>query len=123
MTGLVLSIVVLATGIIVQTVEAKRPNQDDPKSWVKLSCNDRKFVLSCKVTSRDQIDGYMLDYIDDGELSPSFDGICARSWNFEDPYIKSGTYVVTVDKCDTNIMATFTITVNEKLKITSTVQS
>ena len=121
MTALILSIVVLSTGSIVQTVEAKKPIKDEePTSKIKLSCNDRKGALNCKATSRQKVSGFTLHYDPDGinQKIHAFDGICAKSQPFSDPEIKSGTYLVTVDECDTGFMDTFTITVVEK-KITS----
>jgi len=108
MMALVLSIAVLVTGTIVQTVEAKGPppkEPKEPKSGIKFSCNDRKGVLSCKATSRMEIDAISLYYFDKNEESVDLEFPidytipCHRAHPFGDSTIKVGTYVVTAHEC------------------------
>ena len=120
--GLVLSIAVLATGTIVPNVEAKgKPTQDaEPTSQIKFSCSDRKGELACKASSRQEVGAYTMVFPSGDSLI--FTGMCQRTQPFADNSIETGIYVVTVHECGTNLDSTFEITVNEKLKITSTVQ-
>ena len=122
MTGLVLAIVVLATGTIVPNVDAKRPDKgDDSKSPVKLSCNDRKGALSCKASSREQVGAFYVDFPGDDYID--YTGTCQRTQPFSDSSIETGIYVVTLHVCGSiNSDYTFEITVDENFKITSKVE-
>ena len=104
MMGLVLSIAVLVTGTIVQTVEAKGPppkEPKEPKSGIKFSCNDRKGVLSCKLTSKNKVGAFYVDFPGDDFIS--YTGTCQRSQPFSDPTIEVGTYVVTAHECSEGV--------------------
>jgi len=123
MTGLILSIAVLATGTFVPNVEAKgKPIKDveEPTSSINFSCTDRKGELNCKASSRDQIGAFKIDFPNGGGID--YTGTCQRSQPFGDSSIESGVYKVKVHECGTNLDFEFEITVNERLKITSTVE-
>ena len=98
--GLILSIAVLVTGTIVPNVEAKgKPNPDEPRTTVKLSCNDRKDLLNCKASSRQGIGPFDL-WRPDGTNAKHYSGICDRSQPFGDVNrIMDGDYVANVKEC------------------------
>ena len=105
MMGLVLSIAVLLTGTIVQTAEAGKIKV--PSSKMKLSCNDRKDMLTCKVTSRSGIDSASIIFPEltlvDDKLEPGwgFSGsqFCESRQPFPSVSITSGNYTVTAHEC------------------------
>ena len=113
MMGLVLSIAVLVTGTIVQTVDAARPPPKEPKeptSGMKLSCNDRKDLLTCKITSRNGIDAAKIEFPEltlvgiQLVMEWGFDGqqTCESRSPFPSVSITSGIYTVTAHECGTN---------------------
>ena len=109
MMGLVLSIAVLLTVTIVQTAEAKGPPPKEPKepsSKMKLSCNDRKDLLTCKVTSRNGIDAakivFPYEILLGGQMVTEW-GFNAQTCEGRQPFpsvsITTGTYFVTAHEC------------------------
>ncbi len=106
MMGLVLSIAVLLTGTIVQTAEAGKPVKV-PSSKMKLTCNDRKDLLTCKLTSRNGIDAASITFPEEIMLG----GQMRTDWGFDIPQscesrspfpsvsITNGTYIVTAHEC------------------------
>jgi len=129
MTALVLSIAVLATGAIVQDVEAKgkpvkadKPQTDDKESTsgINFSCNDRKGALSCKASSSDKIGDFDMQFPNGGGIY--YTGSCQRTQSFGDTSIETGVYAVSVYECGTGNTYDYEITVDSKLKITSTVE-
>ncbi len=120
MMGLVLSIAVLLTGTIVQTVEAKgKPNPDEPKTSIKLSCNDRKDVLNCKSSSR-QLLQFTVDFpgIDDRDID--YDGPCLKNQPFSDPTIDPDTtYYVALIECGTGLTYNYEIIIDLNSKLDS----
>ena len=124
--GLVLSIAVLITGTIVQTVEAKGPPDKEPKgptSKAKLSCNDRKGLLSCKVSSRLGIDEVAIYFPGNDDIAdPDWDTkhtTCSKSEPIWPTSIEPGTYVVIAHECPTpgGYIDTFEVKVGSDSKI------
>ena len=120
MMGLVLSIAVLVTGTIVQTVEAKRPSQDDePRTSVKLSCTDRKQTLSCKATSR-QLLQFSVDFPGTDDKDIDYTGNCLKNQPFSDSTIDPNTsYFVMLYECNTDKTYNYEIKIDSKSKIES----
>ncbi len=128
MTALVLSIAVLATGAIVQDVEAKgKPIKEDKgqtqdkesTSGINFSCNDRKGALSCKASSSENIGDFSMEFPNGGAIYST--GSCQRTQSFGDTSIEDGKYAVSVYECGSGHSYYYEITV-EKSKITSTVE-
>ncbi len=130
MTGLILSIVVLATGTIVPYAEAgkpdketgKPPKDDSGSSGINFSCNDRKGSLNCKASSSERIGAFSMLTPDGGEDDIDYSGICQRSQPFGDSDIEEGKYEITVHECGTGLDFNYSIYVDENLKITSIVE-
>jgi len=122
MTGVILSIAILATGTIVPNVEARgKPTQDEePTSSLSFSCKAMKGKLDCKASSKQKVGPYTMEFPSGDRLD--YTGTCQRSQPFADTSIESGTYKVEVHECGTDLDFKFEITVNSKLKITSIVE-
>jgi hypothetical protein len=129
MTGLILSIVVLATGSIVPDVEAGKPDKEtgkptkdgsDSKSGINFSCTDRKGELNCKASSGDKIGAFSMKFPNGDGID--YTGTCQRSQPFGDSSIETGTYEVRVHECGTDLDFKFEITVDENFKITSIIE-
>ena len=120
MMGLVLSIAVLVTGTIVQTVEAKGPpNKDEPKTSVKLSCNDRKDVLNCKATSRQKLK-HKVDFPNSESDDINYTGPCLKNQPFSDPTIEPNTtYFIELYECGTDSTYYYEIKIDSNSKIES----
>ncbi len=123
MTGLILSIVVLATGTIVQTVEAMKPTVDS-ETGVQIQCKIMKGDFMCKFSTRDKIS--QLDWQQpSGQTGiAAFGNNCPRSTTFTEPGIQVGVYEFTLTECNVgqaDRVSSFEVTVDNSLKITSVV--
>jgi len=116
MTVLVLSIVVLATGSILPSVDAMKPTVD-PSTGIKIQCrithDDR---ISCKVTSKDKLDIVTIVTPDGGGVSNPIE--CERSITVDPQTFVDGDTTVTATKCGGGQISVFSVTVENK-KVTN----
>jgi hypothetical protein len=108
MTGLVLSIVVLATGTIVPSVEAMKPTLD-PITGIKLQCKVMKDHLICKATSKEKIDAILMVFESEGV--DAVGGDCKKSKSVADDTIENGSYLLTVIECGQGLETIFLVLV------------
>ena len=98
MTGLVLSIAVLATGSILPNVEAMKPTKD-PATGIKIQCKIPKSgiaVLSCILSAKEGIDFFILLTPTSGPFN--LDRDCDKRTESK-LVLQNGEFFYTVTKC------------------------